>query len=252
MKSIHHLAISTLTLAVSIVSGCAGATRLPMRTKGPAGETLQQKQVDLSFLDAPGTQRQDVLNRLNMVDTSYSNPRLFWARWSQSKWGYWWFIAGGNTAAGDAKRIWHIHNLLVAFDENGTVSKKEVIDNDQSLWPELHAQLATASAMDLSQPISLEVSGYRNLTKITLENDALELTRAKGKTPVLRISPQKIVRFSHSRPYGRFHSSDTCHTLHFIEKTEWGKSVFVCTSPANVATLFQYLQQAGPSYLRWN
>src|SRR6266436_6012682 len=105
MKNFYRSAVSALAFSAAILSGCAGATRLPMRAKGLAGEALQNKQLDLAFLDAPGTQRDEVVNRLSSVDTAYSNSRLFWGRWSESKWGYWWFIAGGTAAAGDAQRI---------------------------------------------------------------------------------------------------------------------------------------------------
>jgi hypothetical protein len=252
MKSVHHLAVSALALLASILSGCAGATRLPMRTKGPAGETLQNKQLDLAFLDTPGTQRQEVLSRLSMVDTAYANPQLFWGRWRESKWGYWWFVASQGGGAGDAKRVWHVHNLLVSFDENGAVRKKEVIDNDASLWPELHAQLAAVPPLDLSAPVAMEVSGYWRLTRITLARDSMEFDRSKGKRPVLQISARKIVRFSHGRSQSWMRANTTCHTLHFEEKTEWGKSVMVCADAANVATLFQYLQQAGSPTMRWD
>jgi len=249
---LHHLATAAFALSAAILSGCAGATRLPLRAKGPTGETLQSQQLDLSFLDAPGTRRQEVLGRLRSVDTSYSNPRLFWGRWSESKWGYWWFIAGGYSAAGDAKRIWHVHNLLVTFDENGTVSKRTLIDDDKSLWGELQTRLAVGPELDLSELIPLEVSSPRNLTKIILAKDSVELLRCKGKRRVLQISPQEIVRFSHSRPDARDHLGITCHTLHLAEKTEWGKSIYLCTTPANVVAIFQYLQQAGPPTMRWD
>ena len=175
MKRNHLAIIPALSALAFLFSGCAGATRLPKRARGPAGENLENKQLDLTFLDAPGTQRQEVVNRLSSVDTTYANPRLFWGRWSESKWGYWWFVASTNDARGDAKRVWHTHNLLVAFDENGTVRQKEVIDNDRSLWPELHAQLAAAPALDLAEPVSLEVSGFHNLARITLGTDSVEL-----------------------------------------------------------------------------
>lgn len=246
-----HQAITALFFSVALFSGCAGATRLPARTRGPSGENLQVKRLDLAFLDAPGTQRQEVLSRLSSVDTSYANPRLFWGRWSDSKWGYWWFIASNNDAAGDAKRIWHVHNLLVSFDENGAVRKRKLFDNDQSFWPELHAQLADAQPLDLTVPVSLDVSGFRNLAKMTLAGDLLELERSKGKAPTLRIAPQKVVRFSHGRLQPGMHPNITCHTLYFEEKTEWGKSVLVCANPASIATLFQYFQQYGPPRFRW-
>jgi len=56
MKSVHRLTVLGLALSAIIISyGCAGATRLPMRTRGPAGEALPTKQLDLAFLDAGGT-----------------------------------------------------------------------------------------------------------------------------------------------------------------------------------------------------
>jgi len=252
MKRAHFLVIPALAVSAVLFFGCAGATRLPMRTKGPAGETLQNKQLDLAFLDVPGTQRQEVLSRLSSVDTAYSNPRLFWGRWSQSKWGYWWFVASQGGGAGDAKRVWHVHNLLVSFDEDGAVRKKEVIDNDTSLWAELHVQLEAAPPLDLSEPLPLVASGYRRLTRITLGTDWVELERSKGKAPILRISARKVVRLSHGRPQSWMRANTTCHTLHFEEKTEWGKSVMVCAEAANVATMFQYFQQAGSPTMRWN
>jgi hypothetical protein len=120
------------------------------------------------------------------------------------------------------------------------------------LWPELHAQLAGAPALDLSEPLPLEASGYRRLTRITLGKDWVELERSKGKAPILRISAQKVVRLSHGRPQSWMRANTTCHTLHFEEKTEWGKSVMVCAEAANVATMFQYFQEAGSPTMRWD
>jgi len=251
MKNFYRLAVSALALSAAILSGCAGATRLPMRAKGPAGEALQTKRLDLAFLDAPGTQREEVVNRLSSVDTSYSNPRLFWGRWSESKWGYWWFIAGNYSAAGDAKRIWHIHNLLVSFDENGNVGNKELFNEDKSLWLGLHRQLADAPPLDLSQPIQIEVIGPGKLQTIILGKDSIQFDRLKALLPV-QVSPQAIVRISHSRVGIIANPALTCHTVHLAEKSPLGKRILFCASPAYVAITFQYLQQYGSPQLRWD
>jgi hypothetical protein len=252
MKNYHRLTISAAVLCVAVLSGCAGATRLPTRAKGPEGQALQNKQLDLTFLDASGTRREEVLNRLNSVDTTYSNPRLFWGRWSESKWGYWWFIVGNNTAAGDAKRIWHTHNLLVSFDENGLVRKKGLFDEDKSLWAELHNELADAPPLDFSQPIQMEVIGPGKLRMITLGKDPIEFDLQKGKVSHFQVSPQAIVRISHSRLGILANHGMTCHTLHLAEKSPLGKRILFCASPANVATIFQYLGQAGSPTMRWD
>ncbi len=252
MKSIRHLAVSALALSATIIlSGCAGATRLPMRARGPAGESLQTKHLDLAFLDAPGTQREEVVRRLSSVDTAYFNPRLFWGRWSDSKWGYWWVIAGGYSAAGDAKRVWHVHNLLVSFDENGIVRKRILFDDDRSLWAELHSQLADSPPVDLEEPVQIHVTGYRRLQMMTLGKDSIQFDLQKAKSSPVRVPPQAIVRISHSHADARIHPGVTCHSLHLAEKGPLGKRIFFCASPTDVASTFQYLQQYGSPSLRW-
>lgn len=251
MKNSYRLAVSVLAVSAAILSGCAGATRLPLRAKGLAGEPLQNNKLDLAFLDAPGTQRDEVVSRLSSVDTAYSNPRLFWARWRESKWGYWWVIAGGYSAAGDAKRIWHIHNLLVSFDENGIVRKKELFKDDKSLWTELHTRLADAPPLDLSQPIPIEVIGPGKVQAMTLGKDSIQFDRRNALLPV-QISPQAIVRISHSRLGIIGNPVVTCHTLHLAEKSPMGKKISFCARPAYVATTFQYFQQHGSPQLRWD
>lgn len=251
MKHFNHLAVSALALSAAILSGCAGATRLPMRAKGFAGEPLQKNQLDLAFLDAPGTQREEVVSRLSSIDTSYSNPHLFWGRWSESKWGYWWVIAGGYSAAGDAKRIWHIHNVLVSFDENGTVRRKELFKDDKSLWTELHIRLADAPPLDLSQPIPIEVIGSGKVRAMTLGKDSIQFDRRNALLPV-QISPQAIARISHSRLGIIGNPLVTCHTVYLAEKSPMGKKISFCAKPAYVATTFQYFQQYGSPQLRWD
>jgi hypothetical protein len=251
MKSVHQFTISTLALAVSILSGCAGATRLPMRAKGPSGESLQTKQLDLSFLDAPGTQREEVIRRLSSLDTGYSNPRLFWARWRESKWGYWWFVAAQTGGAGDAKRIWHVRNLIVSFDENGIVSKKELFNDDKSPWVALHSRLADAPPLDVSQPIQVGVLGPGKLQTITLGKDSIQFDLQKGKVSHFEVSPHAIIRISHGVMGTASSRAVTCHALYLAEKTPLGKRIPFCASPAYVATTFQYLQENGSPSLRW-
>jgi hypothetical protein len=251
MMNSYRLALSALAFSAAILSGCAGATRLPMRAKGPAGEALQTKHLDLAFLDAPGTQRAEVVSRLSSVDTSYSNPRLFWGRWSESKWGYWWFIAGGNTAAGDARRIWRIHNLLVSFDEDGNVRKKELFNEDKSLWAELHTRLADAPPLDLSQPIQMQALNPGKVQMITLGKDSIQFDRPKARLAI-QVSPRAIVRISHSRWAAPPDSAVTCHTLHLAEKSPVGRKILFCASPAYIAATFQYFEQYGSPQLRWD
>jgi hypothetical protein len=250
-KALSYLTIAIL-LCVLSVAGCVGATRLPARSRGPAGETFQKKELDLTFLDQSGIQREEVRRRLAAIDTAYANPRLFWGRWSDSKWGYWWFIAAQTGAAGDAKRVWHVHNVLVTFDEEGVMQKKMQIDDERDLWRELHVQLTNAAPLDLSQPMALSVAQSVWLTSMTLTTDSVQITRRKRKAAVVEISPLNIVRISHSGVQDKGSSVGiTCHTLHLSEKSLMGKRVPFCTNAPTIASIFQYLSQYGRRDMLW-
>ena len=236
----------------TLVSGCAGVTRLPARAKGPAGENLQEKKPDIAALDAPGARREDVVKSFASIDTGYQNPRVFWARWSDSKWGYWWIVAGNNSAAGDAGRFWHAHNLLVSFAEDGTIRAKQIYDDSPSFWVALHAEVATSPALDFSEPIHLSVYGSRALHSITLTKTNVLFEGSKKTNPTLQLSPRDIVRFSHNRSTKGLFPGATCHNLEFAARTSWGKRLLVCASPPEVATLFRYMQQEGAPALRWD
>lgn len=247
-KQLLYLGVTSL-LCVWSLSGCVGATRLPARSRGPAGETFQKKELDFAFLEENGTRREEVVRRLSAIDTAYSNPRLFWGRWSDSKWGYWWFVAAQGGGAGDAKRVWHVQNLLVSFDEDGVVQKKTVIGDEPALWRELHTQLASGPALDLSQPVTL----YSGVREITLNAESIRITRRRGKNPTItEISPLKVARISHhGAPDKRSNVGVTCHTLYFAEKTAIGRRLFFCDNAGSVATMFQYLAQTGSKDLLW-
>lgn len=252
---IDRSAVAAATLCLFGLSGCAGATRLPMRERGPAGEHLEKK-LDLAFLDESGTRSDEVRERLSAIDTGYANPRLFWGRWSASKWGYWWFVAAQTGGAGDAKRVWHAHNVLVQFDESGIIKGKMLID-DEELWRELHSQLMEAPPLDLTQPMAIAVRGCCGVTDMVLTQDSIRITTRRitirrNKTSTVELSPQAIVRISHKGVPDKGSSvGTTCHTLHLAEKSEAGKSVHFCADPPSVAAIFQYLNQNGSKNLRW-
>ena len=245
-----RIAMLPVLVGCLVCSGCVGATRLPARSKGPQGASLQKSDLDLSFLQAGTARREDVLSKLHSIDTAYSNPRLFWGRWSDSKWGYWWFVASQTYAAGDAKRVWHVHNLLVTFDQNGVVQTRTVIDDNRALWRELHAQLAEMPPLDLTQPVTLPILRSDSV-EITLSKDAIHIERRKASKS-FDVSAIKVVRFRHVASIEKGSSPGTsCHALELAEKTRSGKAIRFCVAPPDVVTLFLYLREHGPADMAW-
>lgn len=254
-----HNRILAYTKSVAFLAGlllltaCGGAVRLPVRSHGPAGANIGNPQIDLHLLQSGTTKRAEVADKLATIDSGSSNPRVFWGRWSESKWGYWWVIAApGGGAAGDAKRIWHVKNLLLTFDEEGVLKEQQVFNHDREFWTALGKELSEVPPLDLSEPVPLNAYG-RNVRQISLAKDGInmEVFARKKKLP-LHISPSDMVRFSHDRTWDKNgHPAVTCHTLHLTEKTAAGKKIHMCGEASAVVTLFQYLHQTAPASMRW-
>jgi hypothetical protein len=252
----HVLCVIILLGLCAALCGCVGATRLPVRATGPAGTTIQKKEIDLGFLQVGATHREEVANKLADIDTSYSNPRLFWGRWGESRWGYWWVVGypcDNCGVGGDAKRIWHVQNVLVAFDEKGVVTSREPIGDDSLLWRALHSRMVEAPPppLDLSQPVRVPLTSG-SPAAILLTKEVMEFESSKEGQSNVAISALKVVRFTHGSSSDKKASPGvTCHALELSEKTAFGKKIKFCANAAQVGVLFQYLQQAAPPGMTW-
>src|SRR5438445_13455562 len=84
--------------------------RAPTRTNGLTGK---MEKVNLDFLQAGKTARQEVTERLGETDTGVKDNRLFLGRWTSSKWGVFWAAGGGYSATGGWNRAWARHNVMI-------------------------------------------------------------------------------------------------------------------------------------------
>jgi hypothetical protein len=103
--------------------------------------------------------------------------------------------------AGDAKRKWHVQNLLVTFDENGVIARKRAISDDNVLWTALHSYMLETPPppLNLTEPIRFSLLGTQPQA-ILLRPDSLEFESGPGKKKArVQISPLKLTRFSHGR-----------------------------------------------------
>lgn len=251
-----HRITSVITLCFcALLCSCVGATRLSVRATGPAG-ALQPRAIDLNFVQTGSTQRDEVAHQLAALDTTYSNPRLFWARWSESRWGYWWVVGMpcNSCMAADAHRKWHFKNFLVAFDENGLATTRDTITDDKLLWRTLHSRLLQAPPppLDLSQPIRISLTEADPIA-ILLSQDQMEFVRLDQVGPNVQVPVRNLIRFRHTGTIlgNKTAPGPTCHELEFPEKTIFGKKIKFCATPDQVGILFQYLQQAASPAMKW-
>jgi len=232
--------------------GCVGATRLPVRAKGPSG-SLQKNEIDLNSVRIGKTRREEVINQLGAINTGYSNSRLFWGRWTESKWGYWWVVgySCNNCIAGDAHRKWRGQNLLVAFDEKGLVVSKQKVGDNEGFWQALHSHILESqpTALDFSQPIRISLSNEEPAA-LLLSQDRIEFERGldRGEAKI-QVPVANVVRFRHRK--ASLNLSFTCHILELSEETAFGNKIKICAQADQIGTLFQYLQQAGSPTMLW-
>ena len=185
-----------------------------------------------------------------MINTGYKDSHLFWGRWAKSQWGYWWMVialSGGGAGAGDANRIWHVHNMLITFDENGVVTGKQLLDDELQLYRELNRYAATLTQIDAGEIISLDGE-----PRIALTREWVEAVRTGRKTSTIRVSPDKIVRIAHTGVNDKSNNPGmSCHILYLSEKTVFGNKLRFCSEgPALVATL-RYLHRYGSPNMQW-
>ncbi len=258
MTRLLRTVLGSLALGVLLMLiACVGATPMIKRERGPNGDELPKNSLDLSFVQPGITTRDEVLAKLSTIDSGYSDPLLFWGRWASSNWGYGWMVVapspngGGAAGAGDGKRVWHVHNVLITFDENGMVKNKDVLNDDQPLWRELHKYVGTLPPADSSEVVSFAY-GKSGAEQIAFSADGITAGHSRGKIRSVRFAPNKIVRFSHSGPLDKRESpGTTCHVLQLSENTAFGKKIRFCADPRNMIAIFRYLQRFGSPSMQW-
>jgi hypothetical protein len=251
--SLRLLAVCLISALLLLFTACAGAMRIATRQRGSNGQQFSGKTFDPSVVQPGTTTREEIFAKFSMINTGYNDPHLFWGRWATSKWGYWWIVVapstngGGGAGAGDAHRIWQIHNMLITFDDNGVVSGKQLLDDDSQLWRELTRHAATLPPTDASEIISLH-----GQPQITLASEWVQAVRTGRKTSAVRVAPDKIVRIAHTAPNDKSNSPGTsCHVLYLSEKTPFGKKLRFCSEgPALIAT-FRYLHRYAAPNMQW-
>jgi|SRR5215467_571942 len=84
------------------------------------------KNVDVGFIHFGQTTRAEIKEKLKLIDTGYQGDRFFLGRWASSTWGGWIILAGMCCeAVGGGGMVWKSGNLLVEFDDSGTVVRSE-------------------------------------------------------------------------------------------------------------------------------
>lgn len=236
-----------LASAATLCQGCLVVpVRAPTHTNGFSGK---MENVNLDFLEAGKTKRQEVAEKLGETDTGIKEDRLFVGRWASSKWGVLWAVGGGYSATGGWNRAWARHNVLIFFDDQDVVQQfhefpdEDLVKQFSSWVAEGHAQ-----PLDLSSPIEVSVdhrhsSGVCLPGTLVLGNDSFEFRENEKHS--FKISPKQIKELRLTS-IGHGDKSDPRfmnETIHFKQKTAVGGKMTIRVNVPTILILVKYLEQ---------
>jgi hypothetical protein len=227
--------------------------RAPTRTNGNSGA---MEKINLDFIQAGKTTREEVTAKLGGTDTGIKDKQLFLGRWASSKWGVLWAVGGGYSAAGGWNRGWARHNVLIAFDDQDVVQQYRQFPDDE-LVSRLSAYVAQGQGepLDLSTPMEVPVehrhgSGRDFSGTFILATDSFAFREeGGGGKHDFKISPKQIKELNLTS-IGHGDKSDPRHmnqTIYFTEKTKVGGKMTIHVDVPTIMVLVKYLAQTRSS-----
>jgi hypothetical protein len=222
-------------VALVVLLMATGCLPIPVKmskvVRSPAGESA-----DHTFIIEGKTSAHEVAQRLGWADVGLRDDRVFWARWAASTKGVATQIlipgAGINTTP---QRWWTLHNLLVEFDNNGTVVFAREVD-ERHVLRELIARANLRGRefpnSRLGQPLNASADHQKHTGWLSVQDDRLNI-RDRWAQADFKISRSSIERLEFSRSI----PSDPTYpafVLKLKDKTVWGKKIDLTIPPASL------------------
>lgn len=178
-KTKRSLCAALLAVVGAATLGLSGCLVAPVRLRthafGAAG-AMPSAKFDFA---KPGTERDQIAERLQPIATGVESPRFFYGRYSRSGWAVVAGVAAGNNLDVGGARLWHGRNLLVDFDEAGRVIATHDV-GDGALAKELAKRALLAGSPDCEQDVEIPITATHFWTK----NEEVSLTLRDGEVIV--------------------------------------------------------------------
>lgn len=249
---IRLVATVSAALLCACCSGCITVpVRVPTKTIGVSGVT--GKKLDLTFIKAGATTREEIVQKLGWVDTGVRDD-LFVGRWAESSWGVAWAVAGGYRSAGGWNRAWTIHNLVVELNDKGVVLQSLLLP-DKDILRTLSDWISKdpIRSLDLSVPIRAPIeyirSGKNSLGTLILSKDDFRFLedRETGSKVVydFKTPPENVrgLSLGHWVASNSSHPENITVTIHFKRKTAVGSKLVARVDLPTAMILLKYIRQ---------
>jgi hypothetical protein len=245
--------LSVVLLGAAATSGCVVPVKMKNRIEGPAGtkEGLSKEVL------VPGTTtRREVEERYKGFAVDTGIPNLFWGRFRQSSWAVVFGVAGYAGAATGGGRKWNVRNLLITFDDDGTVRSSEVVLDEefQDRWMTSLAELA-APPLDLSRTVKIDglppdLGTYAPTIDPELTSSGVVVTShpywiSKKAPPLPKVAGLSLARIE-SLTVGQGHARESVRmgvVLRFTGKTPVGRRLAFWVEPKAAPVLVRWLAQ---------
>jgi hypothetical protein len=248
-------AVAVLLLCVAAVGCLAFPSKMTMRRYGSGGTSLQNKDVDLGFIQVGVTTRDEISKKLGAIDVN-APTRFFWGRWVESSWG----VVGGSLPLSSSAapvvggtRHWRYRNVLVQFNERGIATEQRAIDNDEVLWRQLIGYMRESHTPWPSETIRVP-STERTDSYAILSSDGIQLKAPNKKNSLTVTLPSPVT--VHLRPRFRPQTLSTpeltCFEMNIADAGVGQKRSFKsCASARQFLAILAYLDHL-PTPAKWH
>jgi len=254
----RRLSVAAALAAVLCFAGAAMAQ--PPGPSVPQPPTVNDREVDLSFIKPGQSTRQEISKQLAMIDAGYGSQHFFWGQWVSSSVNPAWVIEKVVPTSGsqeDSTRIWSQNNVLVTFDDQGTVVRSQVFRQDENgqrqFFDELRKLLQNSSRQELNLPSELPAHEPMGTDlKLTFSEERVTVVKDRSKA-IEEIPVKSLARFSIPLAPLRERKKyppEICADLHTSGGTKPRKLSF-CMEGTTLADVIEYLIQYAPPGFQW-
>ena len=236
-----------VVLSCVALTGCIVAP-VPMRKHIEAsGKAPDQKALDLSFMHSGQTKRDEVVQKLSLIDAGSTKEDLFLGRWVSSGSGWVWLMASQYSADGGYWRNWKVHNLVINFNQDGILTGFRQVD-DAHLVKAFTRLPAAVPSVDspITAAVEFKCCKPQRDIELLLQPDSVAFHELDWLDGDFSVTPNEIARL-HLRGV---HHPDPAHLhmrLTFRQKTKMGRSLNLAIAPSELLRLTSYLQTVNPA-----
>lgn len=243
-RIVRSTAIAVMVVLVAFLASCIVVPTAHKQTVGQGGFIEQAP--ELGFIRPGVTTRDEVRQKLGVIEVDTASAPGFWGRWTYQKWSIFAMSAKLDSGSLDLR---HIKNLLIDFDANGVVTDVRRVSDRH-----LIAELSTWATKTKEPPARIEVKAVRSFSRereacvLRFKTRSMEVScrdRKKERTiyvPARGVELRGLFTPENKDPLSEAHL--VFITLHFPLGSEMGRNLTLEMEAADLYRLVEFTEHA--------